>query len=249
MKTFDAMALLEDRKSSISTLYPSSDGKITLNGKTITDAKEGGFGELSLGNALAYSSNTIFAQAVTNAYRKDPSAFVTRLKNCFNLSALHLPFEVKSNPYFPRVNSPEWSEFTLPLLAVGYGLKLSPIQILTYYNALANNGTLVQPRFISLIKNKEGDKKHFTKSNIHAKICSNETSKKITYYLRKSLLKGNGQTLNKNGAPQKYLAGFAGYFPYLKPKYSIIALVGNLQLPSPHIAGNLAKNIAETTIN
>lgn len=265
MKTFDVMALFEDKKSTTTQIYPSTGGKITMSGLIIKDAKEGGFGVQTLGTGLANSSNTIFAKAISSSYKKESSKFISRLEHCFNLSDLELPFKLNSKPYIPKVNSDDWCDITLAWLSIGYGLKLSPIQILSYYNAIANNGQFVQPRFISMIKKSNGAKKSYTLKPSHRKICSKNTSLKLKLYLRNALLKGNGQSFNSSkialagkttltsiyhdDASLKYVSGFVGYFPHHKPKYSIIALLGNVPFPTPNLAGEIARKIAESTLN
>ena len=77
IKTFDVMALLEDQKADTSTVYSSRNGEIRYYGKLIRDSRKGGYGDISLGKALIYSSNTIFAQAIDQVYSKKPIEFTS----------------------------------------------------------------------------------------------------------------------------------------------------------------------------
>ena len=261
IKTFNVMALLEDGKSTAQQIYSSGNGVIDYSGIILKDAKTGGFGELSLGDALSFSSNVIFAKAITQAYNEEPKHYISRLNNCFNQEEMKLPFQGQTKQQIPSIDSKNWATITLPWLSIGYGLKLSPIQILTYYNALANKGQLVQPRFISWIKNEKKNQVFYPKKITSTRICSTRTAQELRYFLRKAMTKGNGVSFQSNQVEiagkttstqritenfnRKYLSGFAGYFPHSKPKYSIIVIVDNLKYPSPQLAGEIVKNISE----
>ena len=146
------MALLEDQKADTSTVYSSRNGEIRYYGKLIRDSYKGGYGDISLGKALIYSSNTIFAQAIDQVYSKKPIEFTSKFKKYQLGVNLDLPFTSTSKPIIPQPNSKYWSSISLPWMGFGYGLILSPIEILTYYNAIANNGEAVKPLFVNEIK-------------------------------------------------------------------------------------------------
>jgi cell division protein FtsI (penicillin-binding protein 3) len=266
IKTFDMMALLEDKKADTSTVYSSHNGKISFYGKTIKDTSEGGYGDLSLGNALVYSSNTIFVQAITKAYSSNPNQFVNKFNQYQFGINLDLPFSNSNLQSIPQPKSADWSNISLPWMSFGYGLAVSPIQILTYYNGIANGGEVVKPLFLSEIKNKDGETKQYGKKVIKSKICSDITLVKIQDLLKKVVTEGTGlsckseyvaiagktatvQINYKNGRDKQYLSGFVGYFPSSKPKYSIVTIISNPKSPKAYfgadLAGVLAKNIVE----
>jgi cell division protein FtsI (penicillin-binding protein 3) len=267
IKTFDMMALLEDKKADTSTVYSSHNGEVSFNGKIIRDSNKGGYGDVSLGKALIYSSNTIFAQAIDQAYSKKPVEFTSKFKTYKLGEDLDLPFTSTSKPIIPQPNSKYWSSISLPWIAFGYGLMLSPIEILTYYNAIANNGEAVKPLFVNEIKNNLGQSKRFEKKVLKTKICSNTTILKIQDLLRKVVTSGTGSNAiseeikisgktasiqinySKEGSRAQFASGFVGYFPSNKPKYSIITIISNPKVDQSNygvdLAGAVVKEIGE----
>lgn len=265
VKTFDLMALLEDKKADTSTVYSSHNGEVSFYGKKIRDSHEGGYGDLSLGNALVYSSNTIFAQAITQAYKDNPNQFVSKFKNYQLGTNLDIPFTNTNNQIIPQPNSSQWSAISIPWMSFGYGMSLSPIQILTYYNGIANGGEVVKPMFLSEIKNGEGQIIKYSKKVLKSKVCSNKTLVQMQDLLRKTVMKGTGLSCKsesiaisgktssvqinygKPGTTKQFLSGFVGYFPSAKPKYSIIVILSNPKKVyyGADVAGVVVKKIAE----
>jgi cell division protein FtsI (penicillin-binding protein 3) len=267
IKTFDVMSLLEDKKADTSTVYSSHNGEVSFNGKIIRDSHKGGHGDISLGKALIYSSNTIFAQAIDQGYSKKPVEFTSKFKTYKLGEDLDLPFDNASNSLIPQPNSKYWSSISLPWIAFGYGLMLSPIEILTYYNAIANNGEAVKPLFVNEIKNNLGQSKRFEKKVLKTKICSNTTILKIQDLLRKVVTSGTGSNAiseeikisgktasiqinyGKEGSRAQFASGFVGYFPSEKPKYSIITIISNPKVDKLHygidLAGIVVREIGE----
>lgn len=265
MKTFDILALLEDKKVDTSTVYSSHNGKVSFYGKTVQDTHEGGYGDLSLGSALVFSSNTIFAQAINQAYQNNPSQFVSKFKQYHLGTNLEIPFANANNQIIPKPNTSKWSALSLPWMSFGYGLTLSPIQILSYYNIIANNGEVVQPLFLAEIKNKEGETKKYDKRILASQIATKSTITQIQDLLRKVVVNGTGLSCKSErvaiagktasvqinyGKPQttkQFLSGFVGYFPSEKPKYSVIVIINNPKKVyyGAEVAGVVVKNIAE----
>jgi cell division protein FtsI (penicillin-binding protein 3) len=268
IKTLDIMALLEDKKADTSSVYSSHNGEVSFYGKKIKDSHEGGYGDLSLGNALVYSSNTIFAQAITKVYENNPNQFVSKFKQYQLGINLDIPFTNTNNQIIPQPSTSNWSEMSLPWMSFGYGLTLSPIQILTYYNTIANGGEALQPLFLSEIKNNEGQTKHYEKKALTSQIASKSTIVQIQDLLRKTVMKGTGLSCKsksiaisgktssvqinygKPGTTSQFLSGFVGYFPSSKPKYSIIVILSNPKSPKikygTDLAGLVVKSIAES---
>src|SRR5690606_36759818 len=135
-----------------------------------------------------------------------------------------------------------WSGLTLPWMAYGYSLQLTPLQTLTFYNAIANNGEMVKPQFVKEIR--EGNKTvaKFEKEVINPKICSDETLKKVQDILKNVVERGTGRKLyspnfsmaGKTGTAQVgyavrdslyYSSSFAGYFLAEDPEYSCIVVI------------------------
>jgi cell division protein FtsI (penicillin-binding protein 3) len=263
------MSLLEDKKSDTSSVYDAKGGKISLYGMNIVD-NHLGFNKLSLREAFLNSSNTIFAQAIDSAYQKTPQQFINNFEK-FGLSWDF--FQFSCNPVIPSPNSNTWAKITLPWMAFGYGLKLTPIQLLTYYNSIANNGRMVQPLILSNILTKDGEVKNYNQI-IQNGWCSWKTKTSLKTIqiaqdlLRETVSKGSCHVINSqktsisgysattqinySGENQKeeYASSFVGYFPSEKPKYTILVYVNKPNNEKGYygsiVAGSVVKRIAET---
>ena len=113
VKTLDLMALLEDKKADTSTVFSSNNGEIEFYGQKVRDSHEGGYGDLSLGNALLYSSNTIFAQAITKAYSNNPKQFTDKFAQFGLNKDLKLAFGNTNEQFIPQPNTKEWNNFSI----------------------------------------------------------------------------------------------------------------------------------------
>jgi cell division protein FtsI (penicillin-binding protein 3) len=260
IKTFDLMSLLEDKKADTTSIYDANGGEISYLGKTIKDYHLGDK-KLTLGKAFLYSSNTVFAQAIDTAYNKDPEQFTVNFEKLGLNSDLGLPFSSNKKSIIPSPKSNNWSKISLPWMGVGYGLTLTPIQILAYYNAIANNGVLIKPLFLSKIETKEGNSKEYTKTVLNESICSKKTIVIVQDLLNKSTKKKSndipisGQssfTLINYAKPsitKQYASTFVGSFPLNKPKYTIYVYIENPKKvkESTTEARNVAERIAEST--
>jgi len=145
----------------------------------------------------------------------------------------------------PKVKKPEeWSGITLPWMAHGYGLELTPLHTLTMFNAVANKGVMVKPMIIKRITKAEKEVNVFNTTVMNKKICSDETLVQIKILLEGVVANGTANNISdadykiagktgtaqtlKNGRYQKqYMTSFAGYFPADAPQYSIIVVIEN----------------------
>ncbi|MBD3583276.1 penicillin-binding protein [Flavobacterium selenitireducens] len=243
-KLADLMALFEDKKADTSDIYDSRGGDFTIRGKHVRDSHEGGYGKISLGRAFEVSSNTVLVQAVYDAYKNDPMQFVQHLQDYGLDKKLGLPFEGEGQPFIPVRGGRNWSHLALPWMAFGYGVSITPLQTLTYYNAVANNGEMVKPQFVSEIREWNKTIKKFDKQVINPQICSEATVKKLQACLENVVKNGTGKKLysknfpmagktgtaqanynRRDGVEKHYVSSFVGYFPADNPKYSVIVVV------------------------
>lgn len=251
-KLVDMIALLDDNKIDTSKVYDSKGGIIDYRGNKVRDSHEGGYGKISLARGFEVSSNTIMVQAVYENYRNNPNEFVDRIDRMGLNKPLGLPFQGEGKPYIPQPGDKHWSAISLPWMAFGYGVSVTPLQTLTLYNAVANNGEMVKPQFVSEIKEWNKTIKKYNKQVINPKICSAETNKKLKAVLQNVVKRGTGSKLyskdfsmagktgtaqanyGKNGGNDKhYISSFVGYFPADNPKYSCIVVVHK-----PNTSGN-----------
>ncbi len=268
-KLADLMTLLEDKKVDTSAVFNTNGGVITYFGNKVVDSHEGGYGSISLAKGFEKSSNTVMVQAVYNNYKNQPSKFVNHL-NAYGLnSKLGLPFQGEGEPYIPQPTDKTWSNISLPWMAFGYGVSITPLQTLTYYNAVANNGEMVKPQFVSEIKEWNRTVKKFDKKVMNPKICSQETILKLKAVLENVVKRGTASKLytkdfsmagktgtaqanygTNGGADKHYISSFVGYFPADIPKYSCIVVVhdpdsSNNNYYGADVAGPVFKRIAQ----
>ncbi len=268
-KLADLMTLLEDKKVDTSAVFNTNGGVITYFGNKVVDSHEGGYGSISLAKGFEKSSNTVMVQAVYNNYKNQPSKFVNHL-NAYGLnSKLGLPFQGEGEPYIPQPTDKTWSNISLPWMAFGYGVSITPLHTLTYYNAVANNGEMVKPQFVSEIKEWNRTVKKFDKKVMNPKICSQETILKLKAVLENVVKRGTASKLytkdfsmagktgtaqanygTNGGADKHYISSFVGYFPADIPKYSCIVVVhdpdsSNNNYYGADVAGPVFKRIAQ----
>ncbi len=251
-KLVDLIALLDDHKIDTSKVYDSKGGIIDYRGNKVRDSHEGGYGKISLARGFEVSSNTIMVQAVYENYRNNPQEFVDRIDRMGLNKPLGLPFQGEGKPYIPQPSDKNWSAISLPWMAFGYGVSLTPLQTLTLYNAVANNGEMIKPQFVSEIKEWNKIIKTYNKEVINPKICSDETIKKLKVVLQNVVKKGTGSKLyskdfsmagktgtaqanygKNDGNDKHYISSFVGFFPAENPKYSCIVVVHK-----PNTSGN-----------
>ena len=268
-KLVDLMALLDDKLVDTSAVFDSKGGEIKYFGKSVRDSHKGGYGKISLARGFEVSSNTVMVQAVYNNYKSNPTQFVNHI-NSYGLNRkLGIGFNGEGAPYIPQPSDKKWSRLTLPWMAFGYNVSVTPLQTLAYYNAVANNGEMVKPLFVSEIKEWNKTIKKYDKVVLNPKICSQETIHKLKAILENVVKRGTGSKLyskdfsmagktgtaqvnyaKAGGAEKYYASSFVGYFPADHPKYSCIVVVHkpnttNNNYYGADVAGPVFKRIAQ----
>ncbi|QTY26915.1 penicillin-binding protein [Flavobacterium sp. CS20] len=242
--TFKLMSLavaLEDKVVDTSTVVDTKNGVIKFYNRTIKDSRRGGYGKISVGDALKVSSNTAFSQIINDNYKNNPERFVDRLINMGLNKKIGLEIKGEGQPSIPHPDDKNWYGTTLPWMSFGYGVSMTPLQILSFYNAIANDGIRIKPRFIKKVMNKGENIKNYDKPIIQNSVCSKETAKILQDLLKQTVEKGTAKNIynqnfsmaGKTGTCQteywiengRYIASFAGYFPADNPKYSCIVTV------------------------
>ena len=265
-KLMGLIAVLDDKKADTSTVYDSNGGIVTYYNRKVRDSKPGGYGKISLARGFELSSNTVLVQSVVNSYKDNPKQFVDRINSYGLNKPLGLPIEGEGKPYIPQPGTSGWSGTTLPWMAFGYNVSITPLQTLTLYNAVANNGIMVKPIFVSEIKEWNKTIKNYNTQVINPKICSQETLDKVHAVLENVVKKGTGSKLyskdfsmaGKTGTAQVnykdksklyYASSFVGYFPAVEPKYSCIVIVHKPNVATGYygadVAGPVFKRIAQ----
>ncbi len=247
--TFKLMAItaaLEDKVIDTSDVVDTKKGRLTFYGKHVDDSNHKGYGKITVSKAFELSSNTGIVTAIDHAYKEKPSKFVDRLYDMSLNEKLGLPIIGESSPIIPdpRIKNKRWSGIALQWMAFGYGVSFTPLQTLTFYNAIANDGVMVKPQFLKEVKEFDKTIVPFEKEVINKRVCSKETVAKVQQLLKNVVEKkhGTGNRLysknfsmaGKTGTCQKdyrdksklnYISSFAGYFPADNPKYSCIVVI------------------------
>ena len=246
--TFKVMALaaaLEDKEVDTSTIVDTKSGVKQFYGRKIYDSHHGGYGKISVAKALEVSSNIGFATMIDDHYAKKPEKFISRIKNWHLNKTLGVSIIGEGQPEIPEPGSKKWSKNALPSMAYGYNLSLTPLQTLAFYNAIANNGEMVRPRFIREVREFDKTIKKIDKVVIDRKMFSDKTLSQLQEILKNVVLRGTAKSLysehfsmaGKTGTAQteywmadwsenrRYISSFVGYFPAENPKYSSIVVI------------------------
>lgn len=262
------MVALEDGKFNLNTKIDTENGKYKVYRHTIRDSHEGGYGVITMKEAFEVSSNVAIVKQINNHYKDDPSRFTSQLLDLKLGDKLGLQIPGEGTPLIKTPKSKSWSGLTLPQMAYGYELKMTPIEILTLYNAVANNGKMISPLFVQEIRRLGNTVEQFKPRVINNKICSDKTLAMLKEMLEGVVQEGTGKSLNnplykiagKTGTAQvadgakgyrgkrQYQASFCGYFPAEKPKYSMIVMIQNPTKGSYYaaeVAGPVFKEIAD----
>ena len=270
--TFKLMALvaaLEDKVVDTTTVIDTKNGILTFYGKyNVRDSKKGGYGKISLAEVFERSSNTGMVQAIHENYKSRPELFVNRLINMGLSEPLGIPVLGEGIPKIPHPKDADWDGLDLPWMAYGYGVSLTPLQTLTFYNGVANNGVMVKPRFVDQIRSL-GDYRaeKLPVEVLNASICSEETLISVQKMLENVVEKPWGTANNiydenikiagKTGTSQidydldetQYVSSFVGYFPSDKPKYSAIVVINKPKKSKGYYGNSVAapvfKNVAK----
>ncbi len=208
----------------------------------VTDEK----GYSTIRNAFEQSSNIAFATMVDETFKDNPSRYIDLIYSTKINEPLNLDIKGAANPDIKNVNDKRWSKLSLPWMSIGYEVMLTPIQILTFYNAIANDGVMVKPQFVKEIRHGNEVKHTFDTIVINDRIASPETVATLQELLKGVVENGTAKNLKKLGFSvagktgtaqisqgaagynkKNYTATFVGYFPADDPKYSCIIVVSD----------------------
>lgn len=244
-KTVAMTVALEDKVIDTSTVVDTQDGRYRLYGRTINDSRRGGYGEISAARGLEVSSNIAFARLIDEAYSKNPQKFIDKLYEWKLNEPIGIPIKGEGVPKIYQPGDESWSRNALPSMAYGYNLSMTALQMLTFYNAIANDGKMVKPLFVREIKAWNRQVEYFETEVMHDRIASEATINQIQEILKNIVRRGTGESLyseyfsmaGKTGTARteyaakdwsqnrRYVSSFAGYFPAENPKYSCIVVI------------------------
>jgi cell division protein FtsI (penicillin-binding protein 3) len=243
------MVALEDGYIELDDTIDTGKGSVRYYDKVIRDTRRGGYGSISVKEAFEVSSNVALSRIIYDNYRGKEKAFVERLYRMHLNEALGIEIRGEGDPLIRYPGDEYWSGISLPMMSHGYEVRMTPLQILTFYNAVANDGKMVKPRIVESVRYYGKTIKKFNPEIIDPSICSDKTLDKVKIMLEgvvengtaKNLSNENFRIAGKTGTAQianakygymvdsriSYQASFVGYFPAEKPKYSCIVVVNS----------------------
>ena len=253
-KLASLMAALDDKKIDTSTVVDTEKGRIFIHGKKVEDSRREGYGKISAARVFEVSSNVGIVKLIKEHYDDAPEKFISKLKTYGFTTPIGFSIKGEGKPYVAKPEDKSWSKISLEWMSWGYGVSVTPMQTLMFYNAVANNGVMVKPRFVKELRREDKAEKIFNTTIVHPKIASEETLKKVKKVMENVVIKGTADNIyspnfsmagktgtakkfiprvkNSNGeweggyySTKHYVASFAGFFPVEEPKYSCIVII------------------------
>lgn len=265
-KTVSLVTALEEAKIDTTYTVDTKKGVISFYGRQVWDSNRKGYGVINLSKAMQLSSNTAIVQMVHDLFGKNPKKFVDKINKMHLNRKLGLSISGEGEPFIPQPHQRGWSGIALEWMAFGYGVEMTPLQVLTFYNAIANNGVMLKPRMIREVKHWNKSIQKFDIEVLNSTLCSEQTATVVKKVLENTVKYGTGKSLytphfsmaGKTGTAQKdykdksklgYISSFAGFFPADNPKYSCIVVIHNpdkkIGYYGADVSGPVFKSIAQ----
>ncbi len=264
------MVALEDGVISLEDSISTGDGTVRYYDKTIRDSHRGGYGTITARTVFENSSNVGTAMIINENYKGRPGDFVDRLYSMGLNDKVGIEIKGEGSPLIRYPGDKYWSGISLPMMSHGYEVQQTPLQILTFYNAVANDGRMMKPRLVKEIRYHGQQVEEFSPRVLKSSICSKATIEKAHELLEGVVERGTATNLRndtykiagKTGTAQiandkygykqdgrvSYQASFVGYFPADNPVYSCIVVVNaptNSIYYGNLVAGPVFKEIAD----
>ncbi len=274
-KPASIMVALDDGVCDTSQIIHTGGGVMEMHSRFMRDhnwRSQGGYGDINVARSLEVSSNIGVSWIIDHYYGKNPEKYIDGLYRVGMHEDLKLPLVGYNRPIirYPKRNPSGGVEdkTMLPWMSIGYGTQIAPINTLTFYNAIANNGRMVKPRFVKSVVKDGVTLMEYPVEELKASICKESTLKTMQTILRHVVSQGLGkkagsklfQVSGKTGTAQVskgksgyksgtvgYWLSFAGYFPSDNPRYSCIVCIKKWGLPASGggMSGVVFRKIAE----
>ncbi len=259
-KTASMMVALEDGMVKRGDMVDVGNGQWLMHGRVMKDHnwRKGGYGRaISVDECLMFSSNVGVSRIIDEHYHDHPERYVDGLYREGVGVPFDLPFPGAGKPYVrrPKPDGSNWSKTALPWMSIGYETQIPPIYTVAFYNAIANNGRMVQPRFVREIRRDGLTLKEFPVVTIKERICKPSTLRDIHQILERVVndptglgkkagckqfkvcgKTGTAQVADEHGSyhgsPARYMVSFAGFYPSEDPKYSCVVCIKKSGLPA-----------------
>lgn len=270
-KVASMMVALEDKVCSPDEIVDTGNGVYTYarqNGRNYNivdhNADKGGYHQISVAEAMWYSSNIGVAKMILRGYEHQPQKFVDGLSRIGVDADLKIEIPGAGRAKIRKPDDSQWSKFTIPWTSFGYEVQVPPIYTLAFFNAIANEGKMIRPIFVKEIRRDGEPVERFTTEVVRSSVCSRETLRIIQDMLVNVVEKGTGAPVRsdvvsiagKTGTAQIAVGGgfeshnvtFCGYFPIEKPQYTAIVVIRRPRIGYPSggtMSGGVFKTIAE----
>lgn len=264
------IAAIEDGVIALDDTIDTGDGTVRYYDKTIRDTRNEGYGRLSVKEVFEKSSNVGTAKIIYENYKNRPGDYVDRLYRMGLNEKLGIDIKGEGAPLIRYPGDRYWSGISLPMMSHGYEVQMTPLQLLTFYNAVANGGRMMKPRIVREIQYHGQTIKKLGPEVLNPAICSRSTIEKARLLLEGVVENGTAKNLDndtyriagktgtaqianekygyKHGGKVSYQASFVGYFPAENPVYSCIVVVNapsNSVYYGNLVAGPVFKEIAD----
>ena len=270
-KTASIMVALEDGYITPDQEVDTKNGVYKMYGSFMRDHNwtKGGYGVIDITKVLMVSSNIGVSRVIDENYHNQPEKFVEGIYKLGIATPLNLDIPgAAKKPNIRKPTKENWSKTALAWMSIGYETQIPPISTLTFYNAIANNGVMVKPKFVRSIMKDGQVIEEIPTEVLNPSIASPKTIEQIQTILEKVVSEGLGKRAGskqfrvsgKTGTAQvsqgkggyksgtkQYLVSFCGYFPSEAPKYSCIVAIQKSGLPASGglMAGSVFSEIAE----
>ncbi len=264
-KAASLLALISDNRASLNSMIDLENGLKRYYDRKMKDDHAPKENEVTLQRAFEISSNVGMSKMINEAYKNDPEEYVELLKFMGLNSKTGIEIPGERTPKISEPGESTWSGVSLPWLAIGYELEITPLQLLTFYNAIANEGRMMKPYLVKEVKKYDEQIETFDPVELK-RICTPDDAYKLKKALRGVVLRGTAKNISsayltlagKTGTAlisppgseiKKYQASFAGFFPAEDPKYSCIIVVNdpkNGEIYGSQVAAPIFKQIAES---
>ena len=270
-KTASIMVALEDGYITPDQLVDTKNGVHMMHGRPMKDHNwaRGGYGVIDITKVLMVSSNIGVSRVIDENYHNKPEKYVEGLYKLGIATPLNLDIPgAAKKPNIRKPTKENWSKTALAWMSIGYETQVPPMNTLAFYNAIANNGVMVKPKFVKAIMKDGQVVEEIPTEVLNPAIASPKTIGQIQTILEKVVSEGLGKKAGskhfkvsgKTGTAQvsqgkggyksgrmQYLVSFCGFFPSEDPKYSCIVAIQKSGLPASGglMAGSVFSEIAE----
>jgi cell division protein FtsI (penicillin-binding protein 3) len=241
-KLLSMLALLEENNISLEDKVETGNGVHLFYNRSMRDAKNGGYGTMTVREGFEKSSNVAISKLVDQYFGSSPSKYMAYIEKAGLNELMGFQLVGEGKPFFKKPGAKDWYGTSLPWISIGYESKLNPLHTLALYNAVANGGKMMKPYLVKAVSKVNIIQESYQPEVYRKQIASEKTIKQLQELLEGVVSNGTAKNISnsdykiagKTGTAQKlingqytkkYYTSFAGYFPADNPKYSMIVVI------------------------